>query len=325
MRVFSILTFLVLTGFACEKTQEDSSLFQGLDAPAYFPAKKYEFKTNTLSPKGFELGRKLFYDSFLSVDGTISCSSCHQQKNGFSDFGTAFSAGVNGKTVKRNAPALVNLAWNPNFMWDGGITHLENMPLAPLIDSLEMGNNMRDLIARLNSDKEYPQLFNEVFGKTRIDDQQLFYAFAQFLGKMESYNSKYDLYLQGQIKYTSDEEKGLELFRMNCERCHQEPLMTNYSFQNPHYKVKTDDVGRYRVTENPNDVGKFKVPSLRNIELSSPYFHDGSVATLTDVLEEYDEYFNSNLSATEKNDLLSFLKTLTDYNYINDVRFSKPQ
>ena len=316
---------LVLTVFACQKQEEDSSFFQGLDAPSYFPAKDYIFSNYPLSSEGFQLGRKLFYDSFLSADSSISCSSCHSQANAFSDFGKSISIGIRGKIGKRNAPALVNLAWQPNFMWDGGITHLENMPLAPLIDSLEMGNNMRTLIYRLNKHPEYPTLFKKVFVQSPIDDRQLFLAFAQFLGKIESYNSKYDYYKQGKASFSDNEQKGLELFRLNCERCHQEPLMTNYSYQTPHYKNINSDVGRYRITNNPSDKGKFKVPSLRNIAISAPYFHDGSISSLEDVIDEYNQQFNSSISSVEKTQLIAFLNTLTDFNFIKDVRFSKPK
>ncbi len=297
--------------------------------PDYFPNPIYNFGNNVYSKDGFELGRKLFYDPILSIDGTISCGSCHKQSFAFADAGLALSFGVEGRTSTRNSPPMFNLAWNPSFMWDGGVNHLEIMPLAPITNHVEMADTLPNILAKLRQHSEYPQLFREAFGKEQIDDQQLFWALAQFMANMVSADSKYDSFRLGKVSFSSAESAGYQLFQSHCQSCHTEPLFTNFSFQNNGLDSVFIDEGRYGITLDNADKGKFKVPSLRNVELTAPYMHDGRFSTLEEILEHYSngirasetlaEQLSSNgfyLSNSDKINIITFLKTLTDYKFI---------
>lgn len=302
--------------------------------PASFPQAVYQFSSNTYSKQGFLLGRKLFYDPILSINNTVSCGSCHKQAYAFSDAGLAFSKGINGQTGKRNSPAIFNMAWNKSFMWDGGVNHLEIMPFSPINNPLEMGEDLTHLIKKLNDNPEYARLFKQVFNKDQIDDQQLFYALAQFLGNIVSANSRYDQYLQGVGNFTSREQDGYAVFKANCSSCHTEPLFTNYTYQNNGIDSTFDDAGRFRITRDSTDLGKFKVPTLRNIALTYPYMHDGRFSSLEEVISHYaDHVLQSNtlspalvkngtpglhLSAGEQQALVEFLQTLTDEQLLTD-------
>lgn len=333
----SLLLLCCLLFFGCkkEKEPEEVAVFE-FRSPAHFPPVIYNFRNNPLTARGFALGRKLFYDPRLSLDGTVSCGSCHAQVHAFADHGMAKSTGINGLTGTRNAPALANLAWYPTFMWDGGINHLEIMPLAPLTDSLEMGETLPRLIEKLQEDREYPALFSKVFGAEKITDQQLFYALAQFTGMMVSADAKYDRYVNGAAAFTETEEAGLVLFRSHCNSCHTAPLFTDFSFRNNGLDTVFKDPGRSRITGQESDKGKFRVPSLRNVTLTYPYMHDGRFYTLGQVLDHYttgirhsatmDPSLQKGIALTpeEKQQLLAFLSTLTDYTYLSDKRFSTP-
>lgn len=310
----------------------------GLVRPSYFPAAHYTFDKNVYSKEGFELGRKLFYDPMLSVDNTISCASCHKQEYAFADGGNALSIGINGLRGRRNSPAIFNMAWNTSFMWDGGVNHIEVMPLAPLTNRAEMGETINHIIEKLNNDKEYPTLFKNVFKREPIDAQQMFYALAQFMGNLVSAGSKYDKFVTGKEVLTNDENDGYYLYKKNCASCHTEPLFTSYSFENNGLDtVYTSDSGRYRIALNPDDWGKFKVPSLRNVAVTGPYMHDGRFKTLEDVLAHYTDGVLQTatlspllvkngkpglaLTEEEQRKIIAFLHTLTDYELINNPAY----
>lgn len=334
---YLLLAGILLLLISCKPTDKPSDLtgFKGFVRPDHFPTPVYAFDKNQLTQEGFELGRKLFYDPILSRDSSISCASCHNQSAGFSDPGKAFSTGVNGKSGKRNSPALANLAWYPSFMADGGINHIEVMPIAPITDSLEMNESLANLLEKLNSDENYQKLFNKAFGISEITDQKLLYALAQFMGMMISADSKYDNYLKGETKFTDSELRGYKLFQQNCASCHSGPLLTNFSFKNNGLDLNAEDPGRERVTLNAQDHGKFRVPNLRNVELTYPYMHDGRFATLSEVIDHYTDGIQPTasladelqtpivLTKSEKEDLLKFLTTLTDYNYITNPMFAQ--
>lgn len=335
------LILLTVTSFmlqSCKKeTQEKQQTpFQGFVSPDNFPPVVYKFQDNKVTEAGFELGRRLFYDPMLSLDNTISCGSCHAQVHGFADHGNRFSTGIMGKEGVRNSPALFNLAWHPAFMWDGGINHIEVMPIAPLTASNEMGETLANIVAKLNTTAKYPALFKNAFGTEEINSQKILLALSQFMGMMVSSNSKYDKYLRKEAVFTDDELAGLTLFRQHCETCHKEPLFTDFSYRNNGIGISETDSGRQGITLDVSDRGKFKVPSLRNIDLTYPYMHDGRLYSLTNVLDHYTD--NIQQSATldpllqkgiainkkEKQQIISFLRTLTDYVYITDSRFSEP-
>ncbi len=324
--------------FACHKNPatdpNDNTLL--FEKPEHFPEPVYTFENNPLSREGFELGRKLFYEPLLSVNGTISCGSCHHQAEGFSDAGKAFSTGTDQRKGLRNSPALSNLAWYPAFMMDGGINHIEVMPIAPITDSLEMAEELTQVLAKLQAHPEYPGLFKAAFNNDKVTTQNMLYALAQFMAMMVSHQSRFDQFLQGKIKFSPAESKGYFIFEKNCAGCHAGPLLTDFSYRNNGLDAHSADPGRARITQKPGDHGKFKVPNLRNVALSPPYMHDGRFNSLEEVIDHYSEGIVANpnldstlsaplqLSSAEKSQLLEFLKTLTDFNYIHTESLSDP-
>lgn len=329
---------LVLLLFnACSKS-EDSTPKGGpmsqLIRPEHFPPAHYTFTNNPYSEKGFELGRSLFFDPILSVDSTISCASCHHQQYAFADMGAQYSLGVNNMRSTRNSPPVFNMAWNRSFMWDGGINHIEVMPFAPIINPLEMGEDLNRVILKLKNHHSYPQKFREVFGQDELTDQQLFWSLAQYMGNLVSANSRYDQYLKQEITLSEQEMKGLTLFKQHCATCHEEPLLTDQLYHNNGLDTIFHDTGRFRISMDSADLGAFKTPTLRNIALTSPYMHDGRFQTLEEVLDHYRsgilkskslapqlKQYNSPgipLSNTDAQDIISFLQTLTDHEFIND-------
>jgi len=336
---FFILSLLVISINSCkdDSITEPSTEFKGLNYPSYFGLPHYNFTSNPLTAKGVQLGRELFYDPILSIDSTISCGSCHSQTHAFADHNGGFSEGVNQAKGNRNAPAIFNLAWNTSFMLDGGINHIEIMPLAPIVNPLEMNETISNVLLKLNRHRDYPTKFYEVFGKKTIDDQMLFYAITQFQGTIISDGSKYDMVQQGKSIYTIEENAGYQLFKTHCSSCHKEPLITDNSFRNNGLDTIFNDLGREKITQLAEDRGKFKVPSLRNVELTYPYMHNGSFFTLESVIDHYtdgiklsptlDPRLSSRIKLTgaEKFQLVSFLKTLTDYTLLSNPNLTKPR
>lgn len=329
------LSLMVL--YACSKNEATPQISLPFVVPTNFPAPVYNFEDNKLTKAGFELGKKLFYDSRLSADKSISCGSCHQQFAGFAQLDHNVSHGVNNCLGKRNAPVLFNLAWQKEFFWDGGAKNLEIVPINAITDPCEMGTSLTDIVTILNTTSPYPQLFAMAFGSSTITSQQVLKAFSQFMINMISANSKYDKVMRGPQKntFSADELHGYTLFKEKCAACHTEPLFTNLSYRNNGLDLKSVDLGRKTITELPSDEGKFKVPTLRNIELSSPYMHDGRFNTLDKVLEHYnsgvfnhinlDPVLKSGVALTtlQKQQLISFLKTLTDEEFIKNKAFSE--
>lgn len=309
-----------------------------LSIPKGFPEPSYRFKKNKITPKGFVLGRKLFYDPILSKDSTISCGSCHQQFAAFSHIDHALAHGIGGRISKRNVPALQNLIWNAAFMWDGGINHLEVQAIAPITNKDEMDENLENVLAKLNQRGDYRTAFFEAFKDSTVTSEKMLKSLTQFMGLMISANSKYDRYLAGDETYSAEEVIGLKLFRSKCANCHQEPLFTNNTYRSNGLPInkRLDDKGRFIITGNVNDLYTFKVPSLRNVELTFPYMHDGRFRNLTEVLNYYgDSSKHANysdplihnigeLSAEEIKMLHAFLRTLTDKTFIYDRRFADP-
>lgn len=308
--------------------------------PEGWPAPVYTFQSNTLTEDGFALGRALFYEEMLSKDNTISCGSCHQAFVAFAHAEHRFSHGINDSVGKRNAPALFNMNWNTSFMWDGGILHIENQPLGPIANPGEMDEDLNNVITKLSASNKYKQLFRLAFGDEQITSQRILKAIAQFQGILYSYNSKFDKFKRGEngTQLSTSEQNGYALFQQKCNSCHKEPLFTSFEFSNNGLSIDPtiQDSGRANITGNPTDKFKFKIPTLRNISLSAPYMHDGRFNTLDQVLTHYatgivntgtlDPSLSTGiqLSLQEKEDLKSFLLTLTDYEFINDARFKDP-
>lgn len=293
----------------------------------------YDFSKNPLTKEGFELGRHLFYDPILSRDNTISCASCHLQTTGFTHVDHDLSHGIDGKIGTRNSMTIMNVAWSKNFMWDGGVNHLDVQPLAPLSNPVEMDETLDNVVKKLNASTKYKTLFFKSFGDSLATGQKTLLAFSQFIVQLNSYNSKYDRYIRQEVggEFTAQEINGLQLFRTHCASCHTEPLFTNNDFENNGLPVDTtlNDFGRMRITHNLKDSLKFKVPTLRNIQFTFPYMHDGRYKKLREVINQYATTDKLKkpivLTANEKVDLVAFLLTLTDSEFLFDRRFGFPR
>lgn len=308
--------------------------------PPGWPQPVYTFLNNPLSVEKFKLGRQLFYEEKLSADNTIACGSCHQQFVAFAHAEHALSHGINGLFGIRNSPGLFNLNWNPYFMWDGGVNHIEVQPLAPITNPVEMNEDINNVINKLSADNKYKTLFKDAWGDEQVTSERIFKSLAQFMGMIYSYNSKYDLFKRGEQggSFNAQELSGYQIFQQKCASCHTEPLFTDYAFRNNGLPVSINlqDSGRMHITNDPNDRYKFKTPTLRNIMLTAPYMHDGRFNTIDQVFNHYisgvqqsptlDPQLQSGiqLSAQEKADLKAFLNTLTDYEFLYDERFKDP-
>ncbi len=309
---------------------------------------------NPLTEQGVQLGRMLFYEPMLSLDGSMACADCHRQKHAFSD-SLQFSLGVDSLPGKRHAMSVFNLAWNSNeFFWDGRAHLLRDQALLPIQDELEMKETLDGVVSKLQTDTTYTRQFTRAFGDETINSLRMSLALEQFMNSIVSSESKYDQYLRGTTSLSASEERGRKLFfaeynpffpnisGADCQHCHSGKNFENDEYMNNGLDAEADwtDLGRYEVTGDPDDKAKFKVPSLRNIELTAPYMHDGRFNTLEEVVEHYDNGLHASstldvtlentrssglmLTAQDKADLVAFLKTLTDEEMLTDPRYSDP-
>lgn len=301
--------------------------------PPSFPAMRVP-QDNPLTPERVELGRRLFFDARLSRTGDVACASCHKQENAFAD-PRRVSEGVEGRLGTRNAPPLFNLAWNTSFFWDGGAPTLEHQAIGPIVNPLEMDMRMEDVVSRVAADASYVSQFEDAF-EQKPSPEGVTQALASFMRTLVSGDSRYDRFQAGdETALTDAEQRGRNLFfseRAECFHCHVGFNLTNNGFHNNGARPDDPDLGRERITERPSDRGKFKVPSLRNVAVTAPYMHDGSLETLEDVVEHYAKggqgHPNTDptlhplaLTAQEKADLVAFLRALTDETFIEDPRF----
>ncbi len=329
--IFSLLCFTIVAFRSVEDT-----LFV---VPNNFQKPVYDFSKNPLSENKIQLGRALFYDPILSRNNMISCASCHSQFSAFTHVDHALSHGIEDKIGFRNSPALINLAWQKLFMRDGAINNLDLQALAPISNPLEMDENIAHVVIKLQASKLYPKLFYKAFGDSIITGEHTLKAISQFMLTLVSSNSKYDSVMRKQSVFTEQENNGYILFKKNCASCHTEPLFTNDDFRNNGLPVETtlNDFGRYRVTKNPSDSLKFKVPTLRNIEFSYPYMHDGRFKKLSQVMNHYTNGIEKNitlapelqqpivLNSNEKVDIIAFLLTLTDKSFLFNAKYYYPK
>ncbi|MEM0991833.1 MAG: cytochrome c peroxidase [Bacteroidota bacterium] len=326
-----------------------------LDIPDWLPTMEIP-ADNPMTKQGVDLGRMLFYDPLLSIDGSVACASCHFPERAFVD-GRQFSLGVNGAVGRRNAMALVNVGFHKSgFFWDGSVNTLEEQALLPIEDHTEMNDTWENVEKKLQNHTDYPRLFRAAFGiefPSEITKDLAVKAIAQFERTLISGNSRYDRIVNSNdldAGFPTDaEERGRRLFffeatqqldHPGCSHCHGGPLFTNDRFMNNGIdSVQTlndfKDLGRGKITGKRGDNGKFKVPTLRNIELTAPYMHDGRFETLEEVLEHYSSggHFADNLDANirpfemserDKNDLIAFMKMLTDTSFVNNEAFQSP-
>lgn len=351
-KIFIALTlFFTLIFVACEKDKEKdipSDTFNttpyNLEIPSGFPQMIIP-ADNPLTNEGVALGRRLFYDKLLSKDFTQSCASCHNQALAFTDNGTRFSTGVDGIQGNRNSMTIANLGFNRKYFWDGRSESLEIQALEPVPNPVEMHLPWLDALDRLNANANYKTLFKKAFNVSEIDSMHVVKALAQFMRTMISANSKFDKRMRFEVNFTPSEANGFVIFnteRGDCFHCHNIDggrLFTDNLPHNNGLDAIFTDLGFGAVTGNPNDNGKFLTPTLRNIELTAPYMHDGRFQTLEEVIDHYNnggQYSPTvdplmkhigdglHLTAQDKADLLAFLKTLTDTSFINDPKFKSP-
>ncbi|MFC0603585.1 cytochrome-c peroxidase [Winogradskyella pulchriflava] len=345
------LYLIVITALYLSCASDDSG-YQPTPMPLEVPD---IFSNNIIAPiipndnpqtvEGVALGKKLFFDGILSSDGSQSCVSCHSPQNAFSD-NVPTSIGVDGVPGFRNSMPLFNLAWNYNerFTWNGRELSLERQIEGPVTNPIELHTNWDDVIARLEAHPEYPELFQLAFNSSTITKELTTKAIAQFERTLISANSKFDRYSLGQATLTQQELNGLDIFmredKGDCFHCHgnpNNPLWTDNDFHNNGLDSDFFDLGLGVVTGDPNDNGKFRTPSLRNLAYTAPYMHDGRFATLDDVINHYSEGLQNSstidplmkkvnqggvqLTAQEKADLKAFLLSLSDPSFINNPQF----
>lgn len=298
---------------------------------------------NPLTVEGVNLGRMLFYDPILSADSTQSCATCHNQAFAFTDNQRQFSVGIDGIEGTRNAMSLINAGWLLHMNWDGSAENLERQAFEPVTNPIEMHNTWPAAVAKLQSDERYPELFYEAFGTSSIDSVMVVKALAQFERTLISANSKWDRYLRGEAQLTVAETKGFEIFfteKGDCFHCHSTILYTDNDFHNNGLDSIFPDPGLSAVTGNPNDLGRFKTPTLRNLAFTAPYMHDGRFASLEELIDFYSEgvKFSAtidplmkkvnqggiNLTVEEKANLIAFLMTLNDPSFVNNPDYSNP-
>ena len=287
-------------------------------------------KDNTPTKERVELGKKLFFDPILSIDSSLSCASCHKPNLAFSD-DVAFSPGVYNRAGVRNAPSLANIGYHPYFLREGSIKTIEMQVLVPIQEENEFAHNIVDIAEQMKKIPEYVKMSKEAYGKSP-DPYVITRALAAYERTLVSKNSKFDKFINGEIPLTKEEKQGFDLFmsnKTNCSSCHGGFNFTRYKITNNGLYENYKDEGRMRATKNNKDLALFKTPSLRNIELTAPYMHDGSLTTLEEVVEHYNiggkNHIHKdslivplNLNKNQKLDLVSFLKTLTDSSFVQD-------
>ena len=303
---------------------------------------------NPLTEEGISLGKKLFFDKKLSADNSQACADCHNPSMAFTD-GLQYSLGIDNIEGIRNTMPLFNLAWNyeDRFFWDGRELSLERQTFDPITNPIEMHNSIENVVAVLQQEHDYPLLFEQAFGTTTIDSVQIGKAIAQFERTIISANSKFDQYLMGQTALTAEELEGFNIFmdeaRGDCFHCHgnqNNPLWTDNKFHNNGLDTNPLDLGLALASGDPNDNGKFKSPSLRNLAFTAPYMHDGRFATLDEVIDHYSEGLQESptidplmkkveeggvhLSTNEKQNLKSFLLTLSDFEFLTNPKYQHP-
>ncbi|MEM9340586.1 MAG: cytochrome-c peroxidase, partial [Bacteroidota bacterium] len=225
--------------------------------PENFPDPTYTFENNPITKEGFELGRKLFFDPILSRDNTVSCNNCHQQVRAFADTPAhPRSIGIANRMGIRNAPALANMAFFPEFFWDGGVTHLDFVPINAIESPVEMDDQLANVIEKLNAHSEYPERFRQAFGIEEITSPFMLFALSQFTNRMVSANSPYDQYIRGEGVTPSDLElEGQAIFEEKCATCHAGTLFTDFSYRNNGLNGTFTDLGRGGITELEADHG----------------------------------------------------------------------
>jgi len=326
MRILIILVVLLsLSSLTIIKLKNSKGVFKRL--PSYFPKMDIP-EGNKITKSRVALGKKLFFDKRLSIDGTIACNTCHHPAKAFAD-NQAITPGVQGRLGTRNAPTLTNVGFNPTYLFDGFLETLEKQAIVPIEEHAEMAFNIVEITKRLKSVPEYQKLAQKAY-KRDLDPYVITRALGTFQRTLISYQSKYDLALKKKEKLNESEQKGKDLFfnTLHCTQCHNGFNFTDFSTKNNGLYPVYADSGRMRVTKLETDRDLFKVPTLRNIGLTAPYMHDGSFKTLDEVIRHYESggFPNKNksphlkpfvLSDEDRKNLISFLNALTDEKFIH--------
>ncbi len=327
----SLIVLIPLFWVACKKDAPIQKQEIGLESiiiPDGFPPIEFP-ADNAFTKERWLLGKALFYEKQLSLDSSVSCASCHSQQFGFSD-NVALSKGFKQRLGNRNSPSIINVAYHPYFTREGGVPSLEMQVLVPIQEHNEFNNNILDIAKRLSSNQKLQNLSYLAYNRP-LDFYVIPRALATFERSLISGNSKFDQYKRGTISLTEEEQKGMNLFfsdRTNCSDCHSGFNFTNYQFENNGLYETYNDPGRKRLTGLDSDLAKFKIPSLRNIEVTAPYMYDGSLPDLEAVINHYNsggkQHPNKSekikalqLSQYEKKQIIAFLKTLTDVSFLS--------
>jgi cytochrome c peroxidase len=333
LAVFIIAGSIFLESCRVEVMKPTTTLL--FQTPQGFPQPVYNFSQNPLTEQGFQLGKKLFYDGILSADGNFACGSCHQPEAAFTTYDHDRSHGAHNSHTLRNAPGLFNLAWYTAFNQDGSATNLHTVYRNHINSHTEMGEHMGHVLYKLNRHSQYPQLFFNAFGDGQITEEKLFKALDQFVVSLVSVNSKYDRVKRGEDSFHPLEQSGYAVFQSKCASCHKEPLFTDFSYRNIGLPVDNSlqDHGRMKVTGDKSDSLKFRVASLRNVAATSYYTHDGRYSIFRQVIRHYRNGVQQSatldpssingiqMTQAEEDQLVFFLRTLTDSAFINNPRF----
>lgn len=348
----SLISTLIISSFGCSPTPEPTPLWEEenpltpLPSPPLGIDASFEDLAEPPTPERVRLGRWLFYDERLSADGSISCSTCHIPENAFSEE-TPFSTGIDGQEGGRKAPSFINQAWTlyPYFFWDGRSDSLEDQALGPVANPIEMGNTIENMIADLQEIGGYAPYFNEAYGTPDITPDRVAKAIADYERTRMSGNSLWDQWkqLRNESAVSDQVKLGDELFfgKARCNQCHLGQNFTDSTFHNlgigwnPETEMFSD-TGRYMVTEEEADMGAFKTPTLRDITKHGPYMHDGSIETLREVVELYNEggHMNPwldpkieplNLEDNEIDALIALMESLEGEGYQDTIPISFPE
>jgi cytochrome c peroxidase len=304
-----------------------------------WPKQVYSFQHEAGFKERVELGHLLFYDPVLSADSSVSCASCHLQYTAFAHVDHALSHGIHDSIGNRNAPALMNLAWHRELMWDGAIHHLDMQSLAPISHPAEMGSSIQEVVGKLNRSRKYAGAFYKAFGDSLASGEFVLKSISRFLTTLVSNRSKYDSVMNGTSVFTAQQKSGYEIFRKHCNSCHTEPLFTSLKFEDNGLPLnpRLNDLGRHSITQNTADSFRFKIPTLRNITYSYPYMHDGRFNNLGEVLNHYEKGMvhrkgmqkslkhNIRLNSVQKVDLVAFLLTLNDKHFLFNPELGFPK
>jgi cytochrome c peroxidase len=318
-----LIGILLLSFFSCFI---QSKVIQSKDDFG-IPKMNYE-RENSITQDRIDLGKKLFFDPILSVDSTLSCGSCHKPQFAFSDT-VKFSPGVFDRAGVRNTPSLMNVGFHPYLLREGSVPTIEMQALIPIQEENEFAHNIVEIAKKIQQIPEYVAMSMIAYNR-EPDHYVITRALGVYQRTLISNTSKFDMYLDGKLQLSKKERIGRDLFfgKANCANCHGGFNFTTYKLSNNGLYKNYKDIGRMRATKDSSDLAIFKTPSLRNIEITAPYMHDGNFKTLSEVVNHYNSggkgHLNQdtlikklNLDNGELEDLVLFLKCLTDEKYKN--------